>query len=105
MKIAILQTGKTTDRHISEVAEMYTGRIKKYSIFEIITLPDLKNTKNLSVQEQTLKEGRKILQALRPEDYVILLEDSRVFCMDWEAINAPKEAYNFCYWRSMGVFR
>jgi 23S rRNA (pseudouridine1915-N3)-methyltransferase len=75
MKIAILQTGKTTDRHISEVAEMYTGRIKKYSVFEIITLPDLKNTKNLSVQEQTLKEGRKILQSLRPEDYVILLDE------------------------------
>jgi 23S rRNA (pseudouridine1915-N3)-methyltransferase len=75
MKIAILQTGKTTDRHISEVAEMYTGRIKKYSVFEIITLPDLKNTKNLPVKEQTLKEGRKILQALRPEDYVILLDE------------------------------
>ncbi len=75
MKIAILQTGKTTDRHISEVADMYKGRIKKYSIFEIITLPDLKNTKNLSVQEQNLKEGRKILKSLRSEDYVILLDE------------------------------
>jgi 23S rRNA (pseudouridine1915-N3)-methyltransferase len=75
MKIAILQTGKTTDRHISEVVDMYTSRIKKYSIFEIITLPDLKNTKNLSVQEQNLKEGRKILQSLNSEDYVILLDE------------------------------
>jgi 23S rRNA (pseudouridine1915-N3)-methyltransferase len=75
MKIALLQTGKTTDRHISEVADMYTGRINNYSIFEIITLADLKNTKNLSVREQNMKEGRRILQYLRSEDFVILLDE------------------------------
>ncbi|MBE3085136.1 MAG: 23S rRNA (pseudouridine(1915)-N(3))-methyltransferase RlmH, partial [Bacteroidetes bacterium] len=52
MKIALLQTGKTTDKHIAEAVDLYASRIKKYSVFEIITLPDLKNTRNMSVQEQ-----------------------------------------------------
>jgi 23S rRNA (pseudouridine1915-N3)-methyltransferase len=76
MKIALLQTGKTSDKHISEVADHYTARIKKYSVFEIITLPDLKNTKNMSVQEQKLKEGKKIIQSLAIDDYVVLLDEN-----------------------------
>lgn len=75
MKIALLQTGKTSDKHIAEVADLYAMRIKKYSVFEIITLPDLKNTKNMSVEEQKQKEGKKIIQSLGVADYVILLDE------------------------------
>jgi 23S rRNA (pseudouridine1915-N3)-methyltransferase len=75
MKIALLQTGKTSDKHISEVVDLYATRIKKYSAFEIITLPDLKNTKNMSVQEQKMKEGKKIIMSFSIDDYVILLDE------------------------------
>jgi 23S rRNA (pseudouridine1915-N3)-methyltransferase len=75
MKIALLQSGKTSDKHISEMVDLYEFRIKKYSVFEIITLSDLKNTKNMSVQEQKMKEGKKIIQSLGNEDYVILLDE------------------------------
>jgi 23S rRNA (pseudouridine1915-N3)-methyltransferase len=75
MKIALLQTGKTSDKHISEVVDLYTTRIKKYSAFEIITLPDLKNTKNMSVQEQKMKEGKKIIMSFSIDDYVIILDE------------------------------
>jgi len=75
MKIALLQTGKTTDKHIAEVVDLYASRIKKYSVFEIITLPDLKNTRNMSVQEQKMKEGKKIIQSIIVDDYVILLDE------------------------------
>lgn len=75
MKIALLQTGKTTDKHIAEVVDLYASRIKKYSVFEIITLPDLKNTRNMSVQEQKMKEGKKIIQLISVDDYVILLDE------------------------------
>jgi 23S rRNA (pseudouridine1915-N3)-methyltransferase len=76
MKIALFQTGKTTDKNISELADLYATRIKKYSVFEIITIPDLKNTKNMSVQEQKQKEGKKIIQSLSTDDYVILLDEN-----------------------------
>jgi len=75
MKIALLQTGKTTDRNISAVADIYISRIKKYSGFDVITLPDLKNSKNLPVKDQKLKEGQKILQSVSEDDYVILLDE------------------------------
>ena len=61
MKIALFQTGKTTDKHISELADLYSNRIKKYTGFEIITIPDVKNTKSMPVQEQRTKEATKII--------------------------------------------
>jgi 23S rRNA (pseudouridine1915-N3)-methyltransferase len=75
MKIALIQTGKTTDRNISEVAELYRSRINKYSVFEIITLPELKNARSMSVEEQKLKEGKRMLQSVSSDDYLILLDE------------------------------
>ncbi|HEX7492836.1 MAG TPA: 23S rRNA (pseudouridine(1915)-N(3))-methyltransferase RlmH [Bacteroidales bacterium] len=75
MKITLLQTGKTTDKHISEVADQYSSRIKKYTVFEVITISDVKNTRNMSVQEQKVKEGKRIIQITNTDDYVILLDE------------------------------
>ncbi len=75
MKIALLQNGKTTDRNIAEVADIYLTRIKRYIAFEIITLPELKNSVNMPVPEQKSKEGKKIMQALSGDDFVILLDE------------------------------
>jgi 23S rRNA (pseudouridine1915-N3)-methyltransferase len=75
MKIALFQTGKTTDKHISELADLYSNRIKKYTGFEIITIPDVKNTKNMPVQEQKAKEATKIIQSVTDDDYIILLDE------------------------------
>jgi 23S rRNA (pseudouridine1915-N3)-methyltransferase len=75
MKITLLQTGKTTDKHVAELVDLYTNRIKKYSVFEIITLPDVKNTKNMPVQEQKIKEAKKIIQSITDDDYIILLDE------------------------------
>jgi len=75
MKIALLQTGKTTDKNISELFDLYSGRIKKYSVFEVITIPELKNTKSMAVQEQKLREGKKILQNVGSDDFIVLLDE------------------------------
>jgi 23S rRNA (pseudouridine1915-N3)-methyltransferase len=75
MKIVLLQTGKTTDRSVDQIINLYSSRINKYSVFDIITIPDLKNTKNMSVTEQKSKEGKKVLQSLSMDDYVILLDE------------------------------
>jgi len=75
MKIILLQIGKTSDKFVRDGVEEYSGRIRKYSGFEIITLPDLKNTKNMPVAEQKLKEGKKLSKMLSTEDYVILLDE------------------------------
>lgn len=75
MKIALVQTGKTTDKHISEVADLYTGRIKRYTAFEVITLPDLKNAATIPITDQKTKEGKKLLQMVSSDDYLILLDE------------------------------
>lgn len=75
MKIALLQTGKTTEKYVAEGLELYGSRIKKYAAFEIITIPELKNTKNMPVAAQKIKEGRKILEATGKDDYLVLLDE------------------------------
>jgi len=75
MKISLVQTGRTTDRNVSGIADLYAGRIKKYNPFEIITIDDLKNAGTLSIQEQKIREGRKILQRLSSDDYIVLLDE------------------------------
>jgi 23S rRNA (pseudouridine1915-N3)-methyltransferase len=75
MKIALVQTGKTTDKNVAGIADLYHSRIIKYNAFEIITLPDLKNSGNLPVQEQKIKEGKKILQTVNSEDYIVILDE------------------------------
>jgi 23S rRNA (pseudouridine1915-N3)-methyltransferase len=75
MKIALLLTGKTTDNNISNLVELYSNRIKKYSGFEIITLPEIKNTKNMPVPEQKNREAVKIIQCITDDDYIILLDE------------------------------
>ena len=75
MKIALVQTGKTTDKNVAGIADLYLSRIKKYSAFEIITLPDIKNSGTLSVQEQKIGEGEKIIRVLSIDDYVVLLDE------------------------------
>jgi 23S rRNA (pseudouridine1915-N3)-methyltransferase len=75
MKIALLQTGKTTDSNIADLADLYTNRIKKYTAFEILTVQDIKNTKNMPVQEHQAKEAGKILQFISDDDFVILLDE------------------------------
>src|SRR5512136_1229807 len=75
MKIALMQTGKTSEKHIADGVEIYASRLKRYCGFEIITLPDIKNTRNMSAREQMAKEGGRIVEVLGKDDYVVLLDE------------------------------
>jgi 23S rRNA (pseudouridine1915-N3)-methyltransferase len=75
MKIALVQTGKTTDKDVAGIADLYISRIRKYTSFEVVTLPDIKNPGRLPVQEQKIKEGKKLIQLLFSDDYVVLLDE------------------------------
>ena len=75
MKIALLQVGKTTEKYLNEGISVYEERIRKYVPFEILTVPDMRNTRNMPAAEQKSKEGEKILQALKEDDFVVLLDE------------------------------
>jgi len=74
MKIALLQTGKTSERYLMEGIAIFEERIRKYSSFEIITVPDIKRTHSLPEQEQKIREGEQTLRFFRNEDYIVLLD-------------------------------
>ena len=75
MKIVLLQAGKTANKNISEIADLYLSRIAKYNSVETITLPNLKNTKNMPIDEQKQKEGKQILQAINNDDFVVIMDE------------------------------
>ncbi len=75
MKIILLTVGKTTDSHLIKLQDDYMGRLKFYLPFEYLVVPELKNTKNLSIPEQQEKEADMILKCIENSDDVILLDD------------------------------
>lgn len=75
MKILLVVVGKVTTKYIEEGIRVYTDRLTHYLPFEIKTLADLKSTKGLTQLQQKQKEGEMILSAVRPGDFVILLDE------------------------------
>ena len=75
MKIILLTVGKTTNPHLIKLQEEYQSRLKFYIPYESSVIPELKNTKNLSITEQLEKEADLILKQLETSDEVILLDE------------------------------
>lgn len=67
--------GKTVDKNLIALIEDYTKRLKFYTDFEMLILPDLKNNKNMPFDVQKDKEGDLILRSLNDSDHVILLDE------------------------------
>lgn len=75
MKITLLLVGKTTDKNFIPAIEEYVGRIKHFNPFEMTVIPELKNAKSMSFEQQKEKEADMILQQLQQGDYIILLDE------------------------------
>src|SRR5690606_1477307 len=76
MKIKLLQAGKTEDAYLQEGIALYEKRLQHYGSFHAQTIPALKNTRNLSEQQQKEKEGAALLDNLQPTDHVVLLDEN-----------------------------
>lgn len=75
MKTLLIQVGKTVNKHFQAGITDYVERICHYMPFEVVTIPELKNTKNLSEDQQKQAEGELILRQLQPSDTVVLLDE------------------------------
>lgn len=75
MKITLLLVGKTTENYLNEAVSEYLKRLKRYITFELVVIPEVKNTKNISCEQQKEKEGLAILSAIETSDEVILLDE------------------------------
>ena len=75
MKTLLILVGKTTDKHFQAGITDYVERIGHYMPFELVTIPELKNTKHLTEEQQKVMEGELILRLLQPSDTMVLLDE------------------------------
>ncbi len=75
MKTLLIQVGKTVNKHFQAGISDYVERIGHYMPFDIVTIPELKNTKNLTEEQQKQAEGELILKQLQTSDTVVLLDE------------------------------
>ena len=75
MKITLLLTGKTEIDYVVKGAEEYIKRIKHYNNFEVVSIPDIKNSKNLTIEQYKQKEAELQLKYLQNSDLIILLDE------------------------------
>ncbi|MHA6280795.1 23S rRNA (pseudouridine(1915)-N(3))-methyltransferase RlmH [Salinimicrobium sp. CAU 1759] len=76
MTIKLLTIGKTDDSALQKLIDTYVNRLGHYNKFELEILPDLKRTKNLSVDQQKSAEGKLIIDKLNTSDFVVLLDEN-----------------------------
>lgn len=76
MKITLLTIGKTEDKYLNEGIDIYLKRLKHYISFKILEIPELKNTKSLSQEQQKTREAELIFKNIQSTDHVILLDEN-----------------------------
>src|SRR5882757_8893104 len=76
MKITFVTVGKTEDAYLKDGIEKYVKRLKHYTKLEMAEIPELKNTKALTEDQQKVKEAELILKKITPLDHVILLDEN-----------------------------
>lgn len=75
MKTIFLLTGKTRNSYLIEGINEYQKRIRNYLSLDLVEIPDLKNTRNLSPEKVKENEGKQIFQQLQKGDFVVLLDE------------------------------
>ena len=75
MKTILILVGKTTDKHFQAGITDYVERIGHYMPFELVTIPELRNTKSLTEEQQKNAEGEQILKQIQASDTVVLLDE------------------------------
>lgn len=76
MNIELIVVGKTDMKEVDALVQMYQKRINFYAKFSVTYLPDLRNTKSLSEQQQKTAEGEMLLKDITTGDYVVLLDEA-----------------------------
>ena len=95
MKIKVIFTGKTADAWVKAGIGQYVDRIRHYVAFELVELPDLKQTASLSEEQVKVREGEMILKSLRPSDHLVLLDEHGALfsSVDWARNLERKSAH------------
>ena len=75
MKITLLVVGKTTSAQVESLIQEYQKRLTHYIPFALQVIPELKNTKALTPDQQKQAEGEMILRAVAQSADLVLLDE------------------------------
>ena len=75
MKILFWSIGKAHESYVKEGIDLFTKRINHYYPAEWHLLPMPKNTGMLSESDIKIREGKMIMEWLKPEDYLVALDE------------------------------
>ena len=75
MNIELRVVGKTDQKEVEALVEMYAKRINRYCKFSITTLADVRNTKNMAPSRQKQLEGEAILRLVGEGDCLTLMDE------------------------------
>ncbi|RSK40448.1 23S rRNA (pseudouridine(1915)-N(3))-methyltransferase RlmH [Mangrovimonas spongiae] len=76
MTIKLLAVGKTDNKQLQTLIKEYQKRLGFYVKFEFEIIPDIKNRKTLSENQQKQKEGELILKKIASTDALVLLDEN-----------------------------
>lgn len=76
MKIELWYIGKTSFSYLKEGEDLYEKRLKRYLPFQKMMIPDIKNAKNMDSNQLKLKEGKVVLDKLKPDDCLVLFDEN-----------------------------
>ena len=99
MTVELIVIGKTDSKEVAALVEMYARRVNFYCRFAVTALPDVRNTRNLTVKQQRTAEGEAILRQTTDGDYVVLLDERG------EEMRSVEFAYWLQKWMNSGVKR
>ena len=75
MTTTLLFVGKTTDAHIEAFCQDYLKRLTHYLPVKVQVIPELRNTKAMTPDQQKQAEGELILRAVPQSAELILLDE------------------------------
>ena len=75
MRIHVMFIGKTMGKLFQEAISDYQQRLTHYVPFVIEEVPDLKNTKSLTEEQQKEKEADMVFDRLQSGDVLVLLDE------------------------------
>lgn len=76
MKITLLVIGKTDKKYLIDAIDEYCKRLIHYIKLEYITLPDIKNARNVSQEQLIKKEGELIISYMKSNCELYLLDEN-----------------------------
>jgi 23S rRNA (pseudouridine1915-N3)-methyltransferase len=75
LKTVLIVVGRTIEPYYSIAINDYIQRTKHFIPFDLKIIPELRETKNLSQNQQKEKEGELILKSFQQGDSIVLLDE------------------------------